>query len=349
MRLLAPLAGLCTLVLLAGCSHLPSFMRGHDEVKQYGADLGVGGVAPDEDKVRDFEKKLSGNEWKSVRAKREGWQLHRQGKIDEAIDRYKEALGYDQQDVEALTYIGRAYRDKGMLYQSARTLIRAVKTSPKNAEAHAQLGVTFDMQGNYSQAEQEHRRAVQLNPRGSQYHNNLGFCYFLQGRTKEAITELQAAIRANPEDRRAHNNLAYIYAAQGRFDSAFAELRQSGTEAEAYNNLGYLYFLKGKRQKAIESFEQALNLNYSLVAAQENLKAITMQGETAPPALGFDKSGPSPVLVEEDMDGPVPRDGLDAKPGAAQRDVSGTLLDGSLRDIPAVGRSAGTEEASDEP
>jgi len=331
--------------MVAGCSHLPGWLGGgDDEINSYSA--AIGGKDPDPGKVEAFEKKLEGNEWKGLKAKRAGWDLHRQGKIDEAIALYKDALGYDAKDAEAMIYIGRAYRDKGMLYQSARMLVRAVKTDPRRAEGHAQLGVTFDMQGNYPQAEREYRRAVQLSPRNSGYRNNLGFCYFLQGRASEAIAELQAALRENPEDSRAHNNLAYIYAAQGRFDRAFTELRQAGTEAEAYNNLGYLYFLKGNRRKAIENYQQALDLNYSLVAAQNNLKAATLQGETPPPAVGFDRSGPSPVIVEEGAgSGPTPRDGMDVGATAGKPDAAGTLLDEPLGAIPPAGGAEATAPA----
>jgi len=326
--------------LLAGCSHLPGWMGGGEaDLKRYKSTMG--GDDPDPKKVDEFEKRLQGNEWKGLKAKRTGWELQRTGKIDEAIDYYKEALGYNSKDAEALVYLGRAYRDKGMLYQSARMLARAVKTEPRMAEAHAQLGVTFDMQGNYPQAEREYRRAVQLSPRNSEYRNNLGFCYFLQGRTNEAIAELLAALKENPDDLRAHNNLAYIYAAQGHFDKAFTELRQAGTEAEAYNNLGYLYFLKGDRRKAIENYEQALNLNYALMAAQHNLKAATVEGQSPPPAPGFDKSGPSPVVVEEGVGvGPTPRDGMDVGAPAGP-DAAGTLLDEPLGAIPSTGSTGG--------
>ena len=322
--------------LAAGCSHLPGWLGGGgNDLKAYSRT--IGGQDPDPRKVADFEKKLEGNEWKGLKVKRAGWDLQRTGKVDEAISLYKEALGYDSKDVEAMIFLGRAYRDKGLLYQSARTLARAVKTDPRSAEAHAQLGVTFDMQGNYPQAEREYQRAVRLAPHNSEYRNNLGFCYFLQGRTNDAVAELQAAAKENPDDARVHNNLAYVYAAQGRFDKAFTELRQAGTEAEAYNNLGYLYFLKGDRRKAIENYEQALNLNYSLAAAQNNLNAATVQGQSPPPAPGFDRSGPAPVIVEEGVEGgPTPRDGMDVGAPVPRPDAAGRLLDAPLGAIPPM-------------
>ncbi|MDP3936882.1 MAG: tetratricopeptide repeat protein [Deltaproteobacteria bacterium] len=297
---------------------MPSWLGGgSDDMRDYR--LQVGGREPDDNKIRDFEKRLEGKEWKGTKAKRTGWRQHQSGNLDEAINLYREALAANEKDVEAMTYLGRAYRDQGSLYKSTTILVRAIKTDPDYAEAHSQLGITFDMQGNYAQAEQEHRRSVELDGEKSEYLNNLGFCYFLQGRTNDAVAELRKAINVNPDDKKAHNNLAYIYAAQGRFDQAFAELRRAGTEAEAYNNLGYLYFLKGDREQAIENYNRALQLNYSLKAAQDNMKAATSYGETPPPAPGFDTSGPSPVRVEPPLEGGGDLYGLTDAHGGAVR------------------------------
>ena len=95
---------LLLIFILSGCKHLPDSLGGDNAARDYR--FMVGGLDADSKKLRAFEKRVQGDEWKATKAKRTGWRLQREGKIDEAIGFYREALSYNEEDVEAMSYLG---------------------------------------------------------------------------------------------------------------------------------------------------------------------------------------------------------------------------------------------------
>jgi len=56
--------------------------------------------------------------------------------------------------------------------------------------------------------------------------------------------------------------------------------KKAGDEAQAYNNLGFVYMQKGEREKAIHSFEKAIESRPTFyLKASENLKKAKMDRE----------------------------------------------------------------------
>jgi Flp pilus assembly protein TadD len=110
--------------------------------------------------------------------------LFRQGKLDEAIPEFEEAL----------------------------------KRNPNHPEAHYHLGRALYVKGDYEGAKRHYLETARLDPK-SPVHNGLGAAYFRLGQTSEAIAEFKEALRLNPDDSEAAENLRFALAAQTRASS----------------------------------------------------------------------------------------------------------------------------------
>ncbi len=63
----------------------------------------------------------------------------------------------------------------------------------------------------------------------------------------------------------------------GRYELAMEAFKKGGSNAKAYNNLGYIYLKEGKRDKAIRSFEKAIESQPTFyIKASDNLNKAKM-------------------------------------------------------------------------
>ena len=102
-----------------------------------------------------------------------GIELRRQGKVDQAIAVYREAI----------------------------------QINPDLAEAHFNLGNILFAQGDNEEAIAEYRQAIRAKPDLAGAHFSLGNILLAQGNADEAIAEYHQAIRAKPDLALAHANL----------------------------------------------------------------------------------------------------------------------------------------------
>jgi len=110
-----------------------------------------------------------------------GVALHHQGKIQEAIAHYTEAL----------------------------------RIKPEYAEAHNNLGFVLAQQGKIQEAIAHYTEALRIKPDYPTAHTNLGIILAQQGRNQEAITHFVEALRIKPEYAEAHFSLGLVYLRMG--------------------------------------------------------------------------------------------------------------------------------------
>jgi hypothetical protein len=90
--------------------------------------------------------------------------LLQQGRYDEAIERYREALAMKPDLAEAYANWGLALKAKGDLPGAMARTIDALRIDPSLADAHYNLGVTLAAMGRREDAVKAFRRAVELRP-----------------------------------------------------------------------------------------------------------------------------------------------------------------------------------------
>ena len=113
-----------------------------------------------------------------------------------------------------------------------------------------------------------------------------------QGRMQEAIAYLQDLLKKNTTDVKARQVLANVYFSSNEIKKAektYLEVLKMEPNAETYNNLGVLYLKEENAQKAVESFQKAVELDPNFTRAYFNLGELSLISGKFPMALAFFK------------------------------------------------------------
>jgi len=95
---------------------------------------------------------------------------------------------------------------------------QALKTDPRNVDAHTYLGILADKANQLAEAERHFAAAASLAPSEPSTRNNYGAILMRLGRTEKACVEFEASLKLNPNQPSALTNLAQIYFDRGQFD-----------------------------------------------------------------------------------------------------------------------------------
>jgi Flp pilus assembly protein TadD len=151
--------------------------------------------------------------------------LAQQGKFDEAVASYEQALRYKPDDVETLDNLGAALNAQGRLAEAVARWRQAVRYRPTDAAAHNNLGIAYARQGDLDRARREFKLALMIEPNDFESRANLGSVYLSLGRYAEAAAQFQAALRINPNVMSLRLSLGVALTQLGWKDEAMAELR----------------------------------------------------------------------------------------------------------------------------
>ncbi len=167
--------------------------------------------------------------------------LAKEGKLQEAMSFYAEALRYQPDNPEAHFFLGNALEQEGKLDDAVAEYTRALWFKPLQEKTHLALGMVLAKQKQYEPAAGHYRAALAINPESAIAHNNLARLGHSQGRMAEAMEQYEAALKLNPELAQAHNNLGVLLLQQGRLDEGVGHLREAvrllPRDAESQYNL----------------------------------------------------------------------------------------------------------------
>ncbi|MFZ5449864.1 MAG: tetratricopeptide repeat protein [Thermodesulfobacteriota bacterium] len=211
--------------------------------------------------------------------------LNSQGKRDQAISHYYEALRIKPNYHKAHFNLGNALGAKGQKDQAIFHYKEALRLQPDYAaEAHYNLANTLAANGQTDQAMEHYRQVLRLQPHNADAHNNLGLALSSQGKTEEARFHYAEAIRMQPDHAKAHYNLANILVAQGKVEEAIFHyqeaLRLLPAFGEAHNNLGNALLSQGKVDQALVHFSEFARLRPDDAKAYFNMgRSLAIQGK----------------------------------------------------------------------
>lgn len=103
-----------------------------------------------------------------------GNEMHKQGKLDEAIAAYRHCLALEPQFPNARFHLGVALADAQRYLEAGAHLEQVIQAEPEKAEAYNSLGYVSSCQRQLEKAIAYWRRAIELQPNYAQAHVNLG-------------------------------------------------------------------------------------------------------------------------------------------------------------------------------
>ena len=171
--------------------------------------------------------------------------------------------------------LGNALRAQGRLDEAIASYRNALAGEPDFADAHMSLAATLHQQGKLAEAVASYRDALALRPDLVTAHYNLGSALKALGQLDEAVASYRETIALKPDFVAAHYNLANALRDSGRPDDAIASYRKAVSLkpdfAEAYNNLGLVFQAQGRLDQAADSYRKAIAARPDFADPHNNL------------------------------------------------------------------------------
>ena len=190
--------------------------------------------------------------------------LRKQGKLDKAVETYRQALIFEPNDAVLNFNLANALQQQGKLDEAVVHYRQVVKLRPRNADAHNNLANVLAEQGKLDEAIIHYKQVLEIKPGDAITCNNLGITLFDMGKVSEAIDYYTRALRIMPDFTVAHYNLINAFISQGRLDELVNYYRTvlgiETSEAWIYNMAGEISLNAGKAAQAIKYFQQAAKL-----------------------------------------------------------------------------------------
>ena len=168
----------------------------------------------------------------------------REGRIDDSISCFQQALQSNPHHVAALENLGNAYRLEKRWDEARQALEGALEIAPEDPEANYSLGMVYAQTGETAKADEYLHRALAARPAYPEALNNLGVLYLVTERRDDAIASFEQCVRVAPAFDQAYLNLARVYALEGARDKARGDLldllKQHPDQAQAKEMLRQL-------------------------------------------------------------------------------------------------------------
>jgi predicted O-linked N-acetylglucosamine transferase (SPINDLY family) len=194
----------------------------------------------------------------AAQAIQRGIEQHQAGRLADAERIYRQVLGFDPTNADALHLLGVVAGQLGNPGVAVEFIAKAAGLQPSNPFFLNNLGNALKEVGHHAEAEQSYRNALALKPDYADAHGNLGILLQALGRLNEAESSCRAALALTPDSPEALNNLGNVLQDLGRPDEGeqcyLRALALRRDYSEARLNLGQALRAQGRLSEAEQSF-----------------------------------------------------------------------------------------------
>ena len=180
------------------------------------------------------------------------------------LDVYKQILALNADSAEADMLAGEALDQKGDSAGAIAQFRAAVKSNPKEPNAHFGLGYLLWTQSHYPEAAEQFQAELEVDPRHAQARAYLGDCYVQMNQFDKAKPVLERAAMDGSQTVMVHRDLGAVYASEGRNEGAVREFRQAIAldpgDVATHWRLARLYQSMGLKDEAKVEFQKASTL-----------------------------------------------------------------------------------------
>jgi tetratricopeptide (TPR) repeat protein len=186
------------------------------------------------------------------------------GRYNDAIKAYREAISRRKNYGEAWLQLGLAYMMSGRYAQAMNALHRAADLLPNEAEPLKILSLVYVLAGDYSQASHALQRAILAKPDDADTWLELGDLYLEWESYHKAIESYKQVLDLDTENAQARVGLGDAFKALGKFEDTVAWYR-SVTRAKPQNSddwvvVGNAYSALYEHESAERAYEEAVRL-----------------------------------------------------------------------------------------
>jgi len=189
----------------------------------------------------------------------------REGRFNDAVYEFQQALLLDSQLGEAHKNLGRVWAQLGETVKAEEELRLAASLSPEDPEPFTELAQLYRQLGRKGEAMQALGDALRMRPEDTAVRCQLAFMILHGGNMVRAVEEYRTVLAYDVENLEAHLQLGIIYGSQGMTAEAVAEfewvVRLDPQNQRAWQWLGQLNTRRGRFSDAERAYQSALNIN----------------------------------------------------------------------------------------
>jgi len=223
--------------------------------------------------------------------------LKRDGKIEEALKYYKQAIAIKPEFCDAYNNLGVALKDLGKISEAESAYRRAIQLNPDFIDAIYNLGLLEHCRSEYHRARGLFARCIRLNSSKSASWLGLGNALQEMGKTLASIIAYEKAITLQPNMAEAYCNRGVALKQMRRFHDSLKSYQRAisinSNYVDAHNNLSQLLLLVGDYRNGWNEFEW----RYSAVGSLRE----DLSGNKFSPMPILDKTKPLLVLAEQGL------------------------------------------------
>lgn len=193
------------------------------------------------------------------------------GDLDNALDKFRDAMSLDAQNVaakmgysEALALKGNERLEKGLPVEAKALFLEALTNNPKNSAALFGLGGIYADLEQTSEAIANYEKSLENDPKLTEIYVPLGALYFQIGEIAKADDLLSKAIVVSPERAETQYFYGLVRSSQGKTDEALAAFLKARTidpnYADAFVRAGDTLVTLKRPQEAVAEYQKAVTL-----------------------------------------------------------------------------------------
>ena len=202
------------------------------------------------------------------------------------LDVYKEILTLNAESAEADMLAGEALDEKGDNAGATEQFRAAVRSNPKEPNAHFGLAYLLWTQNHFQEAATEFQTELDNDPQHLEARAYLGDSYLQLKDYVKAQPELEKARAADASLALVHRDLGIIYAEEGRKEDAISELQKAieldPKDVSPHWRLAKLYQSTGKKEEAKAEFAKASAMNKESIQASQALYQKLAEAQATP-------------------------------------------------------------------
>jgi serine/threonine-protein kinase len=200
-----------------------------------------------------------------------GNNLYKEGKHQQAMAEFTEALRFDPKHAGAWNNRGLCHKSLGDNDKAIGDFNNAILFDKDNIQAYFNRAAAFYNKGDYAKAIADNSKVIDLDPQYAAAWNNRGTLYSLKRDFPKAIRDFSAAIKIDDKYASAYANRGNAHIDNGALDLGIADLNEAiqlePKNAGNHQSRGYAYYRKADYDQAIKDFSAAIDRNPKLAGA----------------------------------------------------------------------------------
>ncbi len=184
-------------------------------------------------------------------------------------------------EAERHLYAGVELAGQGRIQEAIAEYDEAIRLQPESFGAYNNRAVAYDSLGQSERAIQDYAEAIRLDPEEFVTYYNRSLIYRDLGLLQQAIEDLDEAIRLNPQYPDAYFYRGLTYRDLGQFRQAIEDLdeaiRLDPRDPDGYASRALAYTGLGEDAQAQEDFDRAVELGYDPTLLREEIDEISNQ------------------------------------------------------------------------